>query len=333
MDLDLRLVRYFVAVADELHFGRAAAKLYISQPALSKQIRRLETDVGVPLLVRDSRHVALTPRGERFLHLARQLLTTADQMLREPAADRLRIAHIFDLDTGRVVLDAFLAEHDGVQVVQSQMDSHRQLDALLDDHLDVAIIRVTAAMRARHPEGWRHTPLRLEPFWLIGRPGDPPRPSASLHERPIEVFGDGPGTALYNAHGEYLSALELHTGLSLRWLGNPGTFDNCHAAMSRAGDSAHLLEFDSYAHRYAERGVPIHRPEELQPVYPWSLAWRDGDERDVIGEFLRVALDTADRHRWLHPDHIAPLWTSPDPHTASLVHKGLPAARTPEPQT
>ena len=61
MDLDMRLVRYFVAVADELHFGRAAAKLYISQPALSRQIRKLESDIGTQLLVRDSRHVALTP--------------------------------------------------------------------------------------------------------------------------------------------------------------------------------------------------------------------------------------------------------------------------------
>ncbi|HTF40202.1 MAG TPA: LysR family transcriptional regulator [Propionibacteriaceae bacterium] len=72
MDFDLRLVRYFVVVADELHFGRAAVKLYISQPALSKQIRKLEDFVGEPLLVRDSRHVRLTLRGQRFLEDARQ---------------------------------------------------------------------------------------------------------------------------------------------------------------------------------------------------------------------------------------------------------------------
>jgi DNA-binding transcriptional LysR family regulator len=70
MDFDLLLVRYFVA--DELHFGRAAVKLYISQPALSKQIRKLEDFVGEPLLVRDSRHVRLTLRGQRFLEDARQ---------------------------------------------------------------------------------------------------------------------------------------------------------------------------------------------------------------------------------------------------------------------
>src|SRR6478609_11398791 len=84
MDLDIRLVRYFVAVADELHFGRAAAKLYISQPALSKQIRKLESDLGTQLLVRDSRHVALTARGELFLDDARQLLVLAERMRHVP---------------------------------------------------------------------------------------------------------------------------------------------------------------------------------------------------------------------------------------------------------
>ena len=82
MDLDLRLVRYFVAVAEELHFGRAAARLYVSQPALSRQIRKLEDQVGERLLVRDSRHVALTARGERFQEDARQLLAIADRLQR-----------------------------------------------------------------------------------------------------------------------------------------------------------------------------------------------------------------------------------------------------------
>src|SRR5438067_6870332 len=101
MDLDLRLVRYFVAVADDLHFGRAADKLYISQPALSKQIRKLEEQIGAPLLVRDSRHVTLTRHGERFLDDARQLLVIAQRMQRHANPNLVRVAHIHELDTSR----------------------------------------------------------------------------------------------------------------------------------------------------------------------------------------------------------------------------------------
>ena len=153
MDLDIRLVRYFVAVADELHFGRAATRLYISQPALSKQIRKLESGVGGQLLVRDSRHVALTPRGERFLEDARQLLAIAERMRRTPDTNSVRIAHIFELETSRLVADAFSSEFESVRLVESSMDSARQLDALLTEQLDVAILRITPKMLAEHPTG------------------------------------------------------------------------------------------------------------------------------------------------------------------------------------
>ena len=274
MDLDIRLVRYFVTVADELHFGRAAAKLYISQPALSKQIRKLENELGTPLLERNSRHVALTVRGERFLDDARQLLAIAERMRVSSETDTVRIAHIFELDTSRQVADAFSSESYDVQLVERQMDSIRQLDALLLEQLDVAILRVTPRMLAERPNGWQRHLLRLEPMLLVGRPDEEARESVSLHERPVEVFADAAGSGLFNAHGEYLAAFERQTRVTLRWLGNPGTFRNCLAALRRARDEAFLLEFESYAHRYTEAGIPVHRPSELQPVYPWWVAWR-----------------------------------------------------------
>jgi DNA-binding transcriptional LysR family regulator len=123
MDLDLRLVRYFVTVADELHFGRAAATLYISQPALSKQIRKLEEQLGTSLLIRDSRHVELTTRGQRFLDEARQLLAIAQRMQERPQADVVRIAHIYELDTSRDVADAYSRAHPDIQLVERAMDS------------------------------------------------------------------------------------------------------------------------------------------------------------------------------------------------------------------
>ena len=329
MDLDLRLVRYFVAVADELHFGRAAAKLYISQPALSKQIRKLENQLGASLLVRDSRHVTLTARGKRFLGEARTLLAIAERMQREHQPDVLRIAHIFELDTSRVVADAYTAARKDIRLVERALDSVGQFHALLDGLLDVAIMRVTPRMVAEHPTGWRHRLLRLEPMRLVGRPTDSPRETASLHERPVEVFGDGRGSGLYNAHGEYLTAFERETGVAMRWLGTPGAFSHCLAALNRAEGQAFLFEFGSYAEKYALAGVPVHRPAELQPHYPWSLAWRDEQIPGAVTDFLDIALETAERRGWqqFDPDAAAPPWLPPDdPVTAEVApaHRAVP---------
>jgi DNA-binding transcriptional LysR family regulator len=307
VDLDLRLVRYFIAVADELHFGRAAAKLHISQPALSKQIRRLEDDLGFRLLSRDSRHVGLTAEGLRFLRDARMLIARATRMMR-PDDPGIRIAHIFDLETSRLVADAYSVRFPDVPVIASSMDSRRQFEALMSGLLDVAIIRLTPAMTAEHPVGWRHQQLRLEPFWLVGRSGDRPAEAASLYERELEVFGDPPGSALFNAHGEYLAALEARTGVAFHWLGNPGTYDQCLARMLRAPERSYLLEFESYALKYARAGIPIYRPVELKPVYPWSLAWRDESPTPGLMDFIDAAMEQSEARGWLEPDTRSTLW-------------------------
>src|ERR687888_451584 len=91
MDVHLRDLRYFVAVAEELHFTRAAEQLHISQPSLSKQIRVLERDLGFPLFRRDRRTVALTDAGEALLPLARELLGGWDRALAE-TTERARAA-------------------------------------------------------------------------------------------------------------------------------------------------------------------------------------------------------------------------------------------------
>jgi len=313
MDLDLRLVRYFVVLADELHFGRAAARLHISQPALSQQIRKLEDSVGTKLLLRDSRHVTLTPRGERFLDDGRQLLAIAERMRQEPAANTVRIAHIFELSTSRIVADAFAAAHPTVQLVERSMDSARQLDALLGDRLDVAILRVTPRMLADHPTGWHHRPLRLEPMRLVGQVGDRPTASVSLAERVIDVFADAPGSGLYNAHGEYLTAFERAAGVTLRWLGNPGTFNNCLSMWSRAPGPSFLLEFESHARRYADARMPVYWPIEVSPVYPWSVAWRHEQPAQPTADFVRAALAVSREHGWEAPPvGTGPLWMPPD---------------------
>ena len=92
--LDLRLVEYFVTVAEELHFGRAAERLHIAQPSLSQQVRRLEAQLGVSLLERNSRNVHLTPAGHALLQEGREALSHAQnaiQTVRAAGAPRLTV--------------------------------------------------------------------------------------------------------------------------------------------------------------------------------------------------------------------------------------------------
>jgi len=130
----------------------------------------------------------------------------------------------------------------------------------------------------------------------------------------VEVFADAAGSGLYNVHGEYLAAFERQTRVALRWLGNPGTFQHCFAAVSRAREPAFTLEFESYAHRYAEAGIPVHRPSELQPVYPWWVAWREENSSESTMAYVRTALETSEARGWLQPGNVgqAPLWLPSD---------------------
>jgi len=327
MDLELRVVRYFVAVADELHFGRAAARLYVSQPALSKQIRKLEDQLGEPLFVRDSRHVTLTVRGERFLADAHRLLALADSMSGGSRPDGVRIAHVFELSTSQVVANAFRLAEPGIPLREHAMDSVTQLNALLQGRLDVAILRVTPRMKVAHPSGWRHRLLRLEPLVLVGRDEDEHRARVSFRERPLHVFGDPPSSGTYNAHGQYLTALEQRLGLTMQWLGTPGAFGHCLSHVRRAPDSIHYLEFLSYAEKYVAEGMNVSWPDEIQPYYPWSLAWRTDDVEATTTRLIEVAVGVAEELDWLSteagPDRAGAWLPDDDPAWPELVDRGL----------
>src|ERR1700734_484801 len=149
MDLDLRKLRYFVAVADTLHFGRAADELRIAQPALSRQIRALEHDLGTLLLTRDSHGVALTDAG-------RQLLTDAGPLLASAHAARRRVTVaargsrrlMVGFRAGIPVTPAiqlFAARHPDVIVDMQRIEGDDQAPMLLDGRIDVGYVRLPAA--------------------------------------------------------------------------------------------------------------------------------------------------------------------------------------------
>ncbi|MFI5914122.1 LysR family transcriptional regulator [Dactylosporangium sp. NPDC051541] len=162
MDLDLRKVRYFVAVAERRHFGRAAAALHIAQPALSRQIRALEQDLGTPLLVRDSHGVALTDAGRQLLDDAGPLLASADAVRRRVAvAARGSRRLTVGFRAGIAVTPAvrlFAERHPDVLVDVQRIDGDDQATRLLDGRIDVGYVRLPI-----DEAGLRVSPLFTEP--------------------------------------------------------------------------------------------------------------------------------------------------------------------------
>ena len=148
--MELRHLRYFVAVAEELHFGRAAARLMIAQPPLSRQVRQLEDEVGVQLLERNRRGVSLTPAGAAFLTRAKRLLVGADGAAEEARrvgrgeAGVLRLGFVGSAISGRVLpalIRRLRREVPGVTLDLREMTTAAQARALLADELDCGFVR------------------------------------------------------------------------------------------------------------------------------------------------------------------------------------------------
>jgi DNA-binding transcriptional LysR family regulator len=144
--LDLRKLRYFVAVAEELHFGRAAARLYIAQPVLSRQVRKLEQELGTELLSRTSRSVELTVAGRELLDGARPLLRAAEathrRVIRAGHGTRTLTVGFGAGDGITIALAAFATVRPDVAVDVRRIYWHDQTAVLLDGRVDVAFLNL-----------------------------------------------------------------------------------------------------------------------------------------------------------------------------------------------
>jgi DNA-binding transcriptional LysR family regulator len=252
--MELRHLRYFVAVAEELHFRRAAQRLNVAQPAVSDQIRRLEAELGVRLFDRTPRSVSLTPAGSVFLQDARRVLSHADAaartMQRWHGAQRvrLRVGHV--VDAIPAALPAALGRVRAVGSVgrvELEQGSPRELiEGVRVDRLDVAIVTLPAPL-----EGLRVTEVGYERAIAVlpneGRvPGREPATIGKLAERLVRTLPRtaNPGfydavVACFRAAGAHLDIIESasvspeHLLLRSRLKAVPG----CCLHRSRRGSS------------------------------------------------------------------------------------------------
>ncbi|MER5561423.1 LysR family transcriptional regulator [Streptomyces sp. NPDC002506] len=168
--MELRQLSYFVTVAEELHFGRAAARLHIVQSAVSQQVRRLERELGAELFDRSPRHVRLTSAGERLLPEAREVLAAAERAraaVRDGGTLRIGTSSGLGDHLGRV-LDAFAGLAPGTSVELVSAPARDRLAQVADGRLDAAFVRPPEPM-----PGLRIVPLWEDPL-LVAVPASHP---------------------------------------------------------------------------------------------------------------------------------------------------------------
>jgi DNA-binding transcriptional LysR family regulator len=190
--VELRQLRYFVAVAEERHFGRAAKRLRLSQPPLSAQIKGLEEELGVKLFQRSTRQVALTDAGRTFLERAEGILEAVEEAKEaakgadEGVRGRLEIGFISSATLGLLppAIRLFRERFGGVEIELRELTSAQQIDALYAGEIRVGLVRLP--LRA---PGLRFEPLQEESF-VVALPSG--HPLEALESVPLEAMVDQP---------------------------------------------------------------------------------------------------------------------------------------------
>ena len=285
--MELRHLRYFVAVAESLHFGRAALQLRIAQPSLSHQIGRLEAELVTQLLARTKRHVELTDAGRLFLLEAKEIIAHADRAavsarrIGGTDARRLRVGVAYCTDQLGIadLVGHYLTCHKDTQIDIRTMSVPSQFAALLDGKLDIGFVRppvddptlsseiviaepLVVALPRRHPLVSRArlplSALANEPFVLPQRDDVPVFHAAVL--RACREAGFVPHS--------------VHEADHLRMV----------LGMVAAGAGVAIVP--ATARKIEPRRVIFRLPHPSPGNLETAIAWRRGDKSPVLAEFI-----------------------------------------------
>lgn len=301
-----RVLRYFVAVAEELHFGRAADRLHISQPALSVQIRKLEHSLGAKLFDRTSRHVELTAVGHVLLEEAHKLLVGADRLVdaTRDASRGVRGTLVVGFQGNAAaeltprILKAFQTRYPRVQVEMRSHDFADPYVGLSNGSVDVAFVRPPLLM-----QDWLSIEtLFIEPRVLVTSSNSPlaAREQVSVEEVIDEAF-------VARKAPEYWRDVWLAT--SSRGGNNPvlgaevGGVDECfEAILSGRGVAFSQASTQRYYGRPGLAFIPV----TGLPHSPLAIAWRNDLGAQTVSDFVETA-------RMLAALELVPLATAPQP--------------------
>jgi DNA-binding transcriptional LysR family regulator len=289
--MELRHLRYYVAIAEERSFTRAAERLWIAQPGLSSQIRRLEAELGVKLFERHTRGVDLTAAGEVFLQRARAVLETAeaaqsvgqDIQAGRVGSIRLGVSAVMGWSPTPSLLEAFAQGFPGVDVAVVESQAGTLVSELRDGRLDA----VLAPVMFGSPELFR-TRLSPEPWVVLAaathRLGEAGGSVAAqeLEGEQVIVTGQRDGLAYDQAVSETLAALGVRPQLRRGGPG-PAFFGPVAAGEAVALATAPIPRFDHIAMR------PLDAVQHVE----FALMWKDETPAPALAGLIQTATAVA----------------------------------------
>ena len=289
--MELRHLRYFVAVAEELHFRRAAERLYVAQPAVSEQIRKLEAELGVRLFDRTHRSVSLTKPGTALLVEARRVLRQADiaqlaaRNAHESAGTRLRIGYVPDALPASVPhgLQELASTAPRVEVSLETGTTHQLIQAVRDERVDAVVVGLPAPAKGLRVTSLGHQPL------VAALPAADPRglePGLTLARLDPERLVLLPREANPALHDAVLSVCR-QAGLSPTLVEAAEPRVEAILLAVAAGGGAALLPA-AVTERYAAPGVRLVELAGAEPAFESAVLTRPETESLATHAFLRA---------------------------------------------
>ncbi|MDM5154995.1 LysR family transcriptional regulator [Bacillus sp. DX1.1] len=286
--MDIRKMRYFIMVAEELNFSRAAERLRMAQPPLSQEIRKLEEELGVQLFHRTKRMVELTDAGKIFLEGARQTLFQVDRTIKETQlADEGKIGHLIIgfVDSTEIVIDIlkkFRERFPKIHLVLREMTTEQQLKALYEKQIHIGFIRSKQNNGILFSEVCSDESLRL----VLHQD----HPLASLPKISLELLIDEPFILFPRHFGPNFYDLIISYfwdhGVSLNIVQEAIQMQTI-VNLVAAGMGVSVVP--SSVENYKRPGVIYKEIQETTPKVNLYVGWRQDEKSAVLDHFLTVA--------------------------------------------